>query len=934
MVIVKLLLLLLLLGRPAQSPDLLLPVYIVATPCPGVNCLYQQPAVTHARYSTALPPSFATAAGISLQVTGVARVQRMDSPRTRSTAVSGEWCSGGGGSGGGGSCCPVLGVQTCCARGCQPLDDVVTLFPSLGAAAVLTVRVPLQSSHYGFNRLRAFVHTSAVECPPGHSASSGEVGCEPAYDGMNGAVFTARLERADGVLVRAVDLRGGGSSSGAGGGAAGPDFASFRGEWLEATGLFAVAGPAELGFSTTQLQLVVTFGAGTATRGRASLVELSITNLPSANSVQLADPSVTSCVRNNPSDCVKVTARNDQFGNAVNQVVLTDNVVSGPSVVAWSYLQLPPQKPVELVFDLGEIHRVTSVQIFFAYAGHVTEWTVSVALAGRAGPWTQVVSVNDPTWPQTVCATCQNWTAVSTQNVLGPDWNAASWDERMWQRYDLPDNPISEKVHRFLGQQARYVKLEMQRSTTNLYSIREFKAYGFEEDVLGPCAFECRHGGSCTQKSMGSCACVDKWGWQGPLCADDVDECTLAANSRKAAAREPPIIVSSTTGEPNANGGCGSGLRSKANCTNIPGSWLCKCAPGYTGLSTAGAPNTCSNIDECSPSNGKGGCASICLDREGTYRCDCRNGYRASYKVIQQAAPAPTLAAAAGSWADGPASSAATADASLPIGADGTVLHQVTRLPLLGAACIPVCEKKCVSGSCISPNQCGPCDKGWSGQYCDLASCDKDKLKRVYKDKLTGATVTDFGCYHNGTCNGAEPCSGCLGGWAGFGCDQTPGAAGVVAIALTTAIVVVLCVVIVLVKRKWPPFQERGVAVVVLGSVGALIFALTSPAVAVPATYGIPLEVSNVQPDDLWWSLWLPYVLGFGLWFNASLVRVRTLVVIHLRCVFMYAVPPAHVGFNGLRELPQAQQPNLWSGANLPSSSCISWRHCRMRRIF
>ena len=68
------------------------------------------------------------------------------------------------------------------------------------------------------------------------------------------------------------------------------------------------------------------------------------------------------------------------------------------------------------------------------------------------------------------------------------------------------------------------------------------------------------------------CSCPRKWGWRGPTCNLDVNECTLPRDSQVAAERVPTIV--------HDNGGCGLGDAFKSNCTNLPGSWSCACNDG------------------------------------------------------------------------------------------------------------------------------------------------------------------------------------------------------------------------------------------------------------------------------------------------------------------------------------------------------------------
>jgi hypothetical protein len=102
-------------------------------------------------------------------------------------------------------------------------------------------------------------------------------------------------------------------------------------------------------------------------------------------------------------------------------------------------------------------------------------------------------------------------------------------------------------------------------------------------------------------------------------------------------------------------------------------------------------------------------------------------------------------------------------------------------------------------------------------------------------------------------------------------------------IGLCSAVQIIPCLLIVLVKRSWPPFQERNVSVLILGGVGAFLTATTSPAASNPVLYGIPLDAFAVQSESQLWGHWLPFVAGYALWFTALLVRVRNLVIQHLR---------------------------------------------------
>ena len=75
-------------------------------------------------------------------------------------------------------------------------------------------------------------------------------------------------------------------------------------------------------------------------------------------------------------------------------------------------------------------------------------------------------------------------------------------------------------------------------------------------------------------------------GWNGTLCADDIDECTLYT--------------------PCENG---------ATCNNTDGSYDCVCLAGYEGR------NCSINIDECLPRPCRNG--GVCQDGINQFHCDC-----------------------------------------------------------------------------------------------------------------------------------------------------------------------------------------------------------------------------------------------------------------------------------------------------------------------
>ncbi|XP_075758386.1 adhesion G protein-coupled receptor E3-like [Pelodiscus sinensis] len=62
-------------------------------------------------------------------------------------------------------------------------------------------------------------------------------------------------------------------------------------------------------------------------------------------------------------------------------------------------------------------------------------------------------------------------------------------------------------------------------------------------------------------------------------------------------------------------------------CTNTPGSYTCTCQAGYLPPSQPGAPFNCTDIDECSHDPSPCGPNSICRNTPGSYTCTCQAGY-------------------------------------------------------------------------------------------------------------------------------------------------------------------------------------------------------------------------------------------------------------------------------------------------------------------
>ncbi|KAK2186089.1 hypothetical protein NP493_204g12007 [Ridgeia piscesae] len=74
-----------------------------------------------------------------------------------------------------------------------------------------------------------------------------------------------------------------------------------------------------------------------------------------------------------------------------------------------------------------------------------------------------------------------------------------------------------------------------------------------------------------------------------------------------------------------------------ATCEDNPGSYVCKCRPGFTGDG-----KYCANKDECAPDE-TNNCHqnADCINTDGSYRCQCKYGYQGDGVTCESICPEP-----------------------------------------------------------------------------------------------------------------------------------------------------------------------------------------------------------------------------------------------------------------------------------------------------
>eukprot|EP01043_Picozoa_sp_COSAG02_P047313 COSAG02_NODE_4522_length_5265_cov_2.497677_2_plen_650_part_00 len=321
------------------------------------------------------------------------------------------------------------------------------------------------------------------------------------------------------------------------------------GEWIEIRGQFWVLAK-ELGEEVSVLgstKLFVTLGCEEAQEGVASFVDMWMTNTGLTNvgigaEVHTADVLLGVMQEHDHADHYHLVSQ------LVPSSLLTDGTRTGLAYAV--YDQNPTKRavafPISPMPTRGGVY-ACGVRLSFAYAAHITRWTLWVSDSPRiAGArWREVLRIDKPEWPRSHwsfdAAKAYLSAAVGINNTVhsadedawlagleedGGVGSLQSWEDEMWGRQELSDSPITHEIHEFNCTHATFVMLRLEHTVSDLFAVSEMEVLGYPmsggNDSATPCPLHCRHGGMCLLPSSltedASCSCPTEWGWAGPLC--------------------------------------------------------------------------------------------------------------------------------------------------------------------------------------------------------------------------------------------------------------------------------------------------------------------------------------------------------------------------------------------------------------------------------
>lgn len=139
----------------------------------------------------------------------------------------------------------------------------------------------------------------------------------------------------------------------------------------------------------------------------------------------------------------------------------------------------------------------------------------------------------------------------------------------------------------------------------------------------------CSNNFDCTQNALclnSTCQC--KLGYQinGIDCVD-VDECLISSPQQQQQLPIKPFTKISAALAMNNINNSSSLCGSEAQCFNLDGSYRCECQNGYEKIDPQSPQSKCRDVDECSLQQQVCGQNSKCFNTEGSFKCNCNDGF-------------------------------------------------------------------------------------------------------------------------------------------------------------------------------------------------------------------------------------------------------------------------------------------------------------------
>ena len=311
------------------------------------------------------------------------------------------------------------------------------------------------------------------------------------------------------------------------------------GEWAEAKAEFWIL-QREIGEALSmqgQTKLFVQLGAAAAYEGVAVFTGLWVVNTGIANvgvGAEVGAPDVLLGIE-------QEHGHGDHYhlvDRLVESEIMSDGALTGLAYTV--YDQRPAKTAVTVTFTPREEEvYLCGARVWFAYAAHVSRWSLFVSSQRSGAGWREVIRVDNSAWPRSEWSFDRAKVYLSEVNGLNDtahsieqiEWleqlEAAAtlpgseqrWEDELWARQELSDSPITTAAHEFNCTSAARAMLAMYHTKSDLFAVAEVELLGYNRENESLCALECRHGGTCLSSAEAGCSCpTEAWGWAGPRC--------------------------------------------------------------------------------------------------------------------------------------------------------------------------------------------------------------------------------------------------------------------------------------------------------------------------------------------------------------------------------------------------------------------------------